>query len=228
MQRRFPTGLRNCGLKKTKWRTDESNGKATLHVALQTGNSMKISTSAQRFCLSLLAVCCLAILLSSESGIAKTSAQNEFKVTTVYLVRHAERAAAPAADPALTEAGAKRAEELARTLGKAGIKTILTSQYLRTKLTAEPLAKQLGIAATVVPVKMAGREISPDYLKEMAERATSGDGNVLIVGHSNTVPELIKALGGDIVPTIDDATFDDLFVVTVYAKGKAKVAHLKQ
>ena len=188
---------------------------------------MKILGLAQNVCLRLLAVCCLAMLLSPESGIAQTAAQSEFKVSTVYLVRHAEKAAAPAADPPLTEAGTKRAEELARKLSKADIQTILTSQFLRTKNTAEPLAKQLGITATVVPVKMAGRELVPDYLKEMVERATSG-GNALIVGHSNTVPELIKALGGDLAPTIDDATYDDLFVVTVYAKGKAKVAHLKQ
>jgi len=159
--------------------------------------------------------------------------ENEFEVKTVYLVRHAEKAATPAADPPLLETGTKRAEELARTLGKAGIKAIYTSQYQRTKLTAEPLARQLGIASTAIPVKMSTtnpREISPQYLKEMVERvSSSAGGSVLIVGHNNTVPAIIKALGGDIiVPTIDETVFDDLFVVTVYAKGKAKVAHLKQ
>ncbi len=171
----------------------------------------------------------VSLVLLCAMGTAMTALpQSEFKVTTVYLVRHAEKAAVPGADPPLSEAGTKRAEELVRTLSKADIKTILTSQFLRTKHTAEPLAKQLGIAATVVPVKMAGRELSPDYLKEMAERATSGGGNALIVGHSNTVPELIKALGGDVAPAIDESVYDDLFVVTVYAKGKAKVVHLKQ
>ena len=158
-------------------------------------------------------------------------AQGDFKVTTVYLVRHAEKAAAPAADPPLTEAGTKRAEELAHKLSKAGIKTISTSQYLRTKHTAEPLAKQLGITNMMIPVKMDtmnSRALSPDYLKQISDLVSASAGGVLIVGHSNTVPELIKALGGDIAPTIDDATYDDLFVVTVYAKGKAKVAHLKQ
>lgn len=177
--------------------------------------------------IKLFAASCIVLLFSMEAATAALP-QSEFKVTTVYLVRHAEKAVAPAADPPLTEAGTKRAEDLVRKLSKAGVQTILTSQFLRTKHTAEPLAKQLGITAAVVPVKMAGRELAPDYLKDMAERATSGGGNALIVGHSNTVPELIKALGGDIVPTIDDATYDDLFVVTVYAKGKAKVAHLKQ
>lgn len=196
---------------------------------------MKTTRFAQHIkwstCLRLLAIWGFVLPLSLGSGVAATTAQNEFKVTTVYLVRHAEKAAAPAADPPLTEAGTKRAEELARKLGKAGIKTISTSQFLRTQATAEPLAKQLGITNTVIPVKvdtMNSRQLSPEYLKQVSDLVSSSAGSVLIVGHSNTVPELIKALGGDIVPTIDDATYDDLFVVTVYAKGKAKVAHLKQ
>lgn len=180
--------------------------------------------------IKLFAVSCLVLLLSMEAATAALP-QSEFKVTTVYLVRHAEKAAAPAADPPLTEAGTKRAEDLVHKLSKAGIKTISTSQFLRTKHTAEPLAKQLGIPNTMIPVKMDtmnARQLSPDYLKQISDLVSSSAGNVLIVGHSNTVPELIKALGGDIVSTIDDATYDDLFVVTVYAKGKAKVAHLKQ
>ncbi|HQR36104.1 MAG TPA: histidine phosphatase family protein [Blastocatellia bacterium] len=194
---------------------------------------MKIDFYSQRLnrtaFIKWIVVCCLPLFLAW--GSARAAAQNDFKVTTVYLVRHAEKAAAPAADPPLLEAGTKRAEMLARTLSKAGITTIITSQYQRTKLTAEPLARQLGVTATVIPVAMStmnARELSPQYLKEVADRATVNGGNVLIVGHSNTVPELIKALGGDILPTIDDATYDDLFVITVYAKGKAKVAYLKQ
>jgi phosphohistidine phosphatase SixA len=183
-------------------------------------------------CLRLAVFGCLALLLSLEHRTALAVPQGDFKVTTVYLVRHAEKAAAPAADPPLLEAGTKRAEELARTLAKAGIKAIYTSQYLRTKQTAEPLAKQLGIVSAAIPVKMSAtnrRELSSEYLAEVAERVSSSPGgHVLIVGHSNTVPEIIKALGGDIVPTIDETVFDDLFVVTVYAKGKAKVAYLKQ
>ena len=186
---------------------------------------MKITCS----CFRGFVFCCLALLLSLQGGAALP--QSEFKATTVYLVRHAEKAAAPAADPPLTEAGTKRAEELARKLAKAGIKTIFTSQFQRTKQTAEPLARQSQLTATIVPVAMNtmnARELSPDYLKQMAERASTSPGPVLIVGHSNTIPELIKALGGDIAPAIDDPVYDDLFVVTVYAKGKAKVAHLKQ
>lgn len=159
------------------------------------------------------------------------SSEDAFKVTTVFLVRHAERAPAPPQDPPLLEAGTVRAQELARVLEKAGIKAIYTSQFLRTKLTAEPLAKQLGIAITTVQLKMSAanpREVSEESFRELADKVYESRGDsVLIVGHSNTVPEVIRALGGDMVPTIDEKEYDNLFVVTVYARGKAKVAHMK-
>jgi len=50
---------------------------------------------------------------------------------------------------------------------------------------------------------------------------------VLVIGHSNSIPDVIKMLGGDFIPTIDERKFDDLFIVNVYAKGKAKVVQLK-
>ena len=53
------------------------------------------------------------------------------------------------------------------------------------------------------------------------------EGTVLVVGHSNSIPDVIKMLGGNVVPTIDEKKFDDLFVVTVYANGRAKVVQLK-
>lgn len=185
-------------------------------------------------CFSLFTVSFIFLLLSiggGTFGATVSPPENDFKVTTVFLVRHAEKAANPPEDPPLLETGSIRSQELARILGKAGIKAIYTSQFLRTKQTAEPLAKQLGIVIIAVPIKMSGsnpREISQESIKDVAEKVNQRAGeNALIVGHSNTVPEVIRALGGDVVPTIDEKEFDDLFVVTVYGKGKAKVTHLK-
>ena len=157
--------------------------------------------------------------------------QDDFKPVTVYLVRHAERAELPPRDPSLTEKGTARAQELARVLANANIKTIITSQFARTKLTAEPLAKQ-----TNVPVTAIGLSSNPSNPRMISEQSTAevankilerGGESVLVVGHSNSIPDVIKMLGGDISPVIDEKRFDDLFVVTVYAKGKAKVAHMK-
>jgi len=186
------------------------------------------------FRLRLLAASCIIILLSIAAGSIKANAPStkaDFKATTVFLVRHAEKAAEPRADPPLLESGNTRAQELARMLGPVGIKAIYTSQYLRTRQTAEPLAKHLGITPVTLQIKMnpaRPKEISEQSYRDIVEKIFEHPGDAaLVVGHSNTVPEVIKMLGGDVAPVIDEKNFDDLFVVTVYAKGKAKVAHLK-
>jgi broad specificity phosphatase PhoE len=157
--------------------------------------------------------------------------QDDFKPITVYLVRHAERADEPRQDPPLTEKGALRAQELGRMLGKANVKAIITSQFLRTKQTADALAKQAN-----VPVTSISLSLNPSNPRMISEQSTAevtnkilerGGESVLVVGHSNSIPDVIKMLGGDVTPVIDEKKYDDLFVVTVYAKGKAKVAHMK-
>jgi broad specificity phosphatase PhoE len=130
---------------------------------------------------------------------------------TVFLVRHAERAdsapgSAPmmATDPDLSPQGRARAESLATLLKDAKITTIITTQYKRTRQTAEPLAKALGIEPTVVDAK---------DLTGFTDKVKNAKGNVLVVGHSNTVPDIIKQLGvGDAV-TIGDQDFDNLFII---------------
>ena len=158
-------------------------------------------------------------------------AQEEFKPITVFVVRHAEKENEPRQDPPLTKEGVARSQELARVLAGANIKAIYTSQFARTKLTGEPLVAKSG--ATVTPLTL---KPNPSNLRLIADESTAelinkimarpGE-NVLVIGHSNWMPDVIKMLGGDTVPTIDEQKFDDLFIVTVYAKGKAKVVHLK-
>ena len=131
---------------------------------------------------------------------------------TVFLVRHAERAdtspgVSPtmAADPDLSEAGRARAESLASALKDARITAIYATEFKRTQQTAAPLAKVLGLTVKVVTSKSAA-----DLLKQLkAEK-----GNVLVVGHSNTVPEVIKALGVATPVTIGDDEFDNMFLVS--------------
>lgn len=171
----------------------------------------------------------LFILFAGLSS--RAIAQEEFKPTTVFVVRHAEKENEPKQDPPLMKEGVARSQELARVLGGANIKAIYTSQFARTKLTAEPLAAKTGLTLTSLTLKP-----NPSNLRLIAEESTMelinkilqrpGE-SALVIGHSNWIPDVIKMLGGDIVPTIDEQKFDDLFVVTVYAKGKAKVAQLK-
>lgn len=188
------------------------------------------SSRAALLCL-FAALCVCAVRTSDVAGQSPRPADGETKVTTVFLVRHAEKASDPGQDPPLSEAGRQRAEALARLLQNAGVKGIYTSQFMRTQQTAEPLAKRLGVTATPVPLAVKPsnpREVSEESIRELTKKVeTHAGGAVLIVGHSNSVPEVIRMLGGDTIPKIDESKFDDLFVVTVYAGGRAKVVQLK-
>jgi phosphohistidine phosphatase SixA len=171
----------------------------------------------------------LAVLLAVFCQTA--IAQEEFKPITVFVVRHAEKEAEPKQDPPLTKEGVSRSQELARVLAGANIKAIYTSQFARTKLTADPLVAKAGLTITSLTLKPNPsnlRLISDESTMELINKILARPGeSALVIGHSNWIPDVIKMLGGDTVPTVDEQKFDDLFVVTVYAKGKAKVAQLK-
>lgn len=170
----------------------------------------------------------IAVLLLSHLVFAQ---QKNEPATTVFFVRHAERAEEPRQDPPLTEKGVARSQELARLLSTSALKAIYTSQFTRSKQTAEPLAKLLGITSTPLALKTSAanpRMIAEESTKETVDKILShGGGSVLVIGHSNSIPDVIKMLGGDVTPVIDEKKYDDLFVVTIYGKGKAKVAYLK-
>jgi phosphohistidine phosphatase SixA len=173
----------------------------------------------------------LLALLICAALFQQVFAQDDFKPKTVFLIRHAEKEDEPRQDPPLKKEGVARSQELARLLSGAGIKAIYTSQFTRTKQTAEPLAAKLGLTATAISLKSNPsnpRQIAEESTAEVVNKVLQGAGeNVLVIGHSNSIPDVIKMLGGDVVPTIDEQKFNDLFVVTVYAKGKAKVTQMK-
>ena len=173
----------------------------------------------------------LLALLVCAALFQQAFAQDDFRPKTVFLIRHAEKEDEPRQDPPLKKEGVARSQELARVLSGAGIKAIYTSQFKRTKQTAEPLAAKLGLTATTITLKpnlSDLRLIAEESTAETVNKILSAPGeNVLLVGHSNSIPDVIRMLGGDVVPTIDEKKFDDLFVVTVYAKGKAKVTQIK-
>jgi broad specificity phosphatase PhoE len=149
----------------------------------------------------IIAVACFWTVLGGVS-LAPASAQD-----VIFLVRHAEPEASPPADPPLSAEGKRRAEALRDALREAGVTAIVTSSATRTKETAKPLATALGITPKVDP--MADAKALVDKI-----RALPGGGNVLVVGHSDTIPELLKALGHSSSVSIGAAEFDNLFVVT--------------
>lgn len=128
-------------------------------------------------------------------------------VTTVLLVRHAEKAATPLDDPPLTPLGEDRARALAHVIAKAGISAIFTSDKLRTIQTAEPAETALGITHQAFAV---------DDTLGVAEtiRTRHAGQTVLVVSHTTKVPEIIRNLGGPTLPNIDESEFDNLFILT--------------
>ena len=138
---------------------------------------------------------------------------------TVVLVRHAEKAAAPADDPSLTPAGKVRAKVLANVLRDSQIAAVYTSGFKRTIETARPTAERFRLTTTPVP----GADTSELRKKILAQKGKT----VLVSGHTNTVPALIKALGGPGDVVIAETEFDRLFVLNVPPSGPATLLQLR-
>ncbi|HWL41243.1 MAG TPA: phosphoglycerate mutase family protein [Gemmatimonadaceae bacterium] len=143
-------------------------------------------------------------------------------ITTVVVVRHAEKGTDDARDPSLSATGQERAAALSALLKDAGVTGIYTTQYKRTRLTAEPLAQRLGISIVERPVNSAN---SATYARDLAQEilARNAGQSVLVVGHSNTVPDIVSALSGQAVPAMTEAEYDHVFMVAVPASGPPRL-----
>ena len=119
----------------------------------------------------------------------------------VVLVRHAEKSNAPPGDVALSVAGQARAEELAIALAEARVDTIVTTQFRRTRDTAAFLKRGLKLTPVVV---QAGDDTA-SHARAVAAAVRAGGSSVLVVGHSNTVPAIITALGGPAMEELCDS-----------------------
>jgi phosphohistidine phosphatase SixA len=137
---------------------------------------------------------------------------------TIFLVRHAEKAASPADDPALSPAGEKRAACLAKMLQESGIKQIYVTDTKRTQQTAAPLAAALKLTPTVIPAK------DPNSL--ISKLTYSSLGNVLVVGHSNTLPFVLARLKAGDVKIAEDE-YDRMFVLSMVEATAGSVATLR-
>jgi phosphohistidine phosphatase SixA len=142
-------------------------------------------------------------------------------VTTVIIVRHAEKNIEPSnPDPDLSPAGQSRAQEIARIFGDAGVQAIYATQYKRTQQTVAPLASKLGLPVVSIDAKQSA---------ELTRRILSNNRGqtVFVAGHNNTAPEIVNMLSGENYPQIPESEYDNMFIVTIYRFGKAKVLKVK-
>ena len=164
-------------------------------------------------------LCTLAALVVLTSA-GQVAAQRQPAVTTVVLVRHAEKIDA-SRDPGLSEAGEERAHQLARVLADFRFDAVLSTPFIRTRETGRPLATQMGVPITETPVT---RAFASDLAARL--RADYAGQTVLVVGHSNTTPDVMRALGVPNVAAMADHEYDDLFIVTLLPGGSARAVHL--
>jgi broad specificity phosphatase PhoE len=131
----------------------------------------------------------------------------------VFLVRHAERADDDPRDPGLTTAGVARADALARMLADVGLTHIWSTDYRRTRGTAGPVASAVGLEVALYDPGAA------DAMEAFANRLRAAPGRHLVVGHSNTTPALVQALGGDPLGEIAEDEYDRLYVLVFAPDG---------
>lgn len=140
--------------------------------------------------------------------------------TTFILVRHAETTGS-GSNPTLSSAGQTRTNTLQRILDNVPLNAVFSTNFNRTMQTASPTATDQSLTITIYDA------FNPDALIDQI-LATHHDGVVLIVGHSNTTPDLLNALtGSNTFLDIPETEYDNLFVVHVYEKGRAEVLHMK-
>jgi broad specificity phosphatase PhoE len=147
-----------------------------------------------------------ALLLFLSIFVAVTIASAQ---PVVVIVRHAEKAASGGDDPGLSPAGRARAEALDRILKDSGITAIFTTEFKRTQETAASTAASAHVVPTVVAAKDTAALIAK--LHQL-------NGNALVVGHGNTIPDIIKALGIHMPIQIPEDDYTELLIVTLGGK----------
>ena len=157
----------------------------------------------------------LLIFLFACCFIGNANASNEDTSYTLYLVRHAEKQQDGSRDPELTEVGKARSERLATWFKDKDIKDIWSSDYKRTRDTAKPLVSRLGLELTIY---------DPRDLADLVVQLQHNQRTALVVGHSNTTPELARLLCDCFIADMDESEYDRLIVISVVGSNTEATA----
>jgi broad specificity phosphatase PhoE len=133
---------------------------------------------------------------------------------TFIIVRHAEKSTDDPRDPSLSETGRARAQSLARLLANVPLSAAYATGLRRTQQTAQPAADANGVKVTIYDAEIPATTLAAQL------RATHAHGTVLVVGHSNTVPDIVAALSGQPVDAMSDDQYDLVYRVGAGADGK--------
>lgn len=141
---------------------------------------------------------------------------------TVVIVRHGEKAA-PSGDPDLSGAGQARARDLAAALAGAKVSAVLATNLKRTQQTAKPTADAAGLQMVLAAVD------APTHAQQVAAKARQAPAGstVLIVGHSDTVGAIARALGDPAPTPITDCDYDRMTIIRLDGPGGPKTIHVR-
>lgn len=163
------------------------------------------------------------ILMLSILVIWNSCHQQNGELTTVILVRHAEKSSANIEDVPLTDKGYQRASLLADMLADFDISAIYVTQWQRTRLTAQPLSEQSGMPVTVNVITDAAEHSRE--LASMLRKPEYAGKTVVCVEHSNTIPMILSELGSSDFNS--DVEYNQMFVVTLSHSSKPKLLILR-
>ncbi len=158
---------------------------------------------------ALLLACCLSLLAACTTPLLATTAHG----VTFVVVRHAEKAGDDPRDPNLSEAGRARAAALAGLLQQRDLVSAYATGFRRTQQTAQPAADAHGITVATYDAALPAAEIAERLRRENAA------GTVLVVGHSNTVPQIASALCACEVAPIDEDDYGNLYEIRIDGDG---------
>jgi broad specificity phosphatase PhoE len=161
-----------------------------------------------------------AVLAGTALALAACAAApvRDAGATTFIVVRHAEKGTDDARDPSLSQAGQARAQRLVALLSDEPINAAYATAYRRTYQTAQPVAADHFLRITTYDAQMS----APQFAEQL--RTLHKTGTVLVVGHSNTVPDIVGALSGRPVEAMGDDEFDRLYRIRIGADGKATLS----
>jgi broad specificity phosphatase PhoE len=159
----------------------------------------------------------IVLLFAGWVGVPATLAQSA--PLTVFVVRHAEKGP-EVPDPSLSEAGQRRAAELARVLSDSRITALYVTEFKRTQETLAPLAAATGVTTT--------RLLARDVDALIAQiRALPPGSRAVVATHSNLVHVIVLRLTGVMLPELTDLDYDRLVVATVTGKEKGTAVVLR-
>lgn len=167
-----------------------------------------------------LTLLCLSFIPIHIFPVSLLQAESE-GITTIILVRHAEKIQDDSSDPLLTHKGKVRSEELAYMLKHVNLDAVYSTPYIRTKQTVLPTAKEHGLE-----IKLYAAKKEKDFLKKILKIHPKK--TILIVGHSNTIHVMANVLLGEYrFEELDESIYDNLFIIAVSAKGEATVTRVR-